>query len=335
MTTPGGPPEPWACFPKPASYRLDAMARAASLALTLALLSAPVFLRPLAVDHPQDGFIQGIFMAVAASCMLASTCIVRLSFNHRLEMGPHALVRHRLFASKPLRYTSISGLTAAHDVRRGSWRIEFLVKDGSEMVAFLDDEHLRDEALVAWLTSIPRHGGDAIVATVDAGGGGIAASAVSGILLAVSALACVFLTLPPASQARRLVEDRPALAQLDLTQGPVTRVDTCHRTGKGGVYLPVVVEADTGPQRIHLRCDLEPALRHGAWPHHVAVYRGTHLFDDAIRQVEIDGAVVQSYTDFDTVERHRAPFILVGETMLVAAAWVLLLGFAVSRLRRR
>jgi hypothetical protein len=67
----------------------------------------------------------------------------------------------------------------------------------------------------------------------------------------------------------------------------------------------------------------------------LAVYRGRHLFDNAMRQIEIDGQVVQSYGDFTSADRHQAPFIFVGETMLVAAAWTLVLGFAVSLRRRR
>ena len=127
----------------------------------------------------------------------------------------------------------------------------------------------------------------------------------------------------------------PPRTQLALTQGAVVRVEPCHTIGKGGIYLPIVVQTGQGEHRMTLRCELEPTLRHGAWPHHLAVYRGRGLFDDAMRQVEIDGHVVQSYDDFTSADRHRAPFTFVGESMLVASAWVLVLGLAVCRRSRR
>lgn len=335
MLTDRGSAAPWTHFPKSASYGFDVMARAASLVLTLALLSAPVFAWPFVDDHRQDGFIQGVFMAATMACFLIAACLVRYAFNYRLEMGPHALFRHRLFASKPLRHAAISALTAAHDRRRASWRVEFQAKDGSDMVVFLDDEHLRDDDLLAWLMSIPRRGGDAIVRPACREGGSIAARVVSGFMLVLLALTCAGFTMLPVAQARHLAEGYPPLTQLDLTEGAVVRVEPCHRAGKGGVYLPIVVRAAAGEHRMTLSCDMEPTLHHGPWPHHLAVYRGRHLFDDAMRQVEIDGQVVQSYGDFTSADRHQAPFTFVGETMLVAAAWTLVLGFAASRRSRR
>ena len=333
MLIPRGNAAPWTRFPKSASYGLDLMARVASVVLALVLLSAPAFGWPFVDDHPEDGFIQGTFAAVMAACVLISACTVRFAFNYRLEMGPHALVRHRLFASRPFAYAAISGLTAAHDIRRTSWRIEFQFEDGTDMVVFLDDVHLRDEDLLAWLASIPRRGGDAIVPVPGRQRSSNAARVTSGIFLALLMLACTAFTLVPVNQARHLAEGYPPLSQLDLTEGAVAQVQPCHRYGKGGVYLPIIVQTEAGKRRIDLRCELEPILRHGTWPHHLSVYRGRRLFDDATRQVQIDGLVVQSYSDFTAVDRHRARWILAGESMLVAATWVLALGFAASRRR--
>ena len=335
MLTGRGNAASWSRFPKSASYGLDTRARTASLALTLALLSVPVFGWPLVDVHPQDGFLQGLFTAVVAACLLIPACLVRLAFNYRVEMGPLALVRHRLFASKPLRYSAISALTAVHDVRRASWRVEFQARDGSDMVVLLDDEHLRDDDLLAWLTSIPRRGGDAIVRPSGRRDGTIAVRVVSGIMLVLSTLTCAAFTMLPVAQARHLAEGYPPLTQLALTQGAVVRVEPCHTIGKGGIYLPIVVQTGQGEHRRTRRCEREPRLGHGAGAHHVAVDRGRGLVDGAMRQVEIDGHVVQSYDDFTSADRHRAPFTFVGESMLVASAWVLVLGLAVCRRSRR
>lgn len=321
---------PWARFPKGSCYRLDVMARAASVAMVFALASAPVFAWPFVDRHPQDGFVTGVYAALVASCIVLAACIVRFAFNFRLEMGALALIRHRLFASRPLPYTDITALTASRDVRHGSWRIELHTRDGSGLGIFVDDRHLRDDDLLAWLAAIPRRGGDAITRSKHRRVSPIVVDVVSGCTLVVLATACTAFSLLPFQLARHVVEGYPPLAQLNRTEGTVVRLEPCHRQRRGGAHLSVVVRDAVGDHPMQLSCDFEPVLRRGAWPHHLVAYREQRLLDDPLRQVDIDGTVVASYADFVAGDRQDAPFNLAAELLLVAAAWALALGFALS-----
>jgi len=154
------------------------------------------------------------------------------------------------------------------------------------------------------------------------------------LLSVVGAAGIFFLASGPIDRARVLVAGYPPLEGLSLAEGTLTHIGRCQPGGRGySAYLPVTLAAASGARYESLDCGLEGALRTPAEAHHLSVWRDRRRFSDGhVREVDMDGQVLQSYVDYIARDRPFAPFVLVGEAMILGTLLVFLYGFfAASR----
>ena len=159
------------------------------------------------------------------------------------------------------------------------------------------------------------------------------ASATMSVVVGLVVLAGVCaLASGPIDAARSIVSGYPPLERLSLAEGTLTRVDYCHPGGKGySAYLPITLATAGGTVHESVGCDLGPALRARDGDHRVSVWRDRRTFADGhVREVDMDGRVLQSYADYIARNRRIAPFSLLAQLMLMSILVLFGLGFILS-----
>jgi len=323
------PAPSWNNFPRTATFAMGAMGRYAAFSLVPLLLAGPVFAWPFVFDGSNGTSGTFIFFVATLACVAAAACAVRYVTHARFVLQPHAITVYLLGDGVSLPLARIEALTATRQFRSRSYTVALHPKAGApSLTIYPEDRHLLDDDLFAWLTAIPRRGGDVFRRPdPDASSSGL--GPVFTVVACALALASVcFLASGPIDTARALLTGYPPLEQLNLVEGSVTRIGRCTRAGRSATYLPVTLLTDAGPQDESLDCSLATALRAGPRPHHLAVWRDTRRFADGrVREVVMDGQVLQSYADYIARSRRVSPSFLLGQLMLLST--ILLFGYAI------
>ena len=323
------PPEPqdanpavaadWHSFPKTATYAPSTAARRMRFGIVPVLLACPAFIWPLVLDGTSLGVGGLLFLALTLLLLVLGACMIRYTVNARFMLDPHSIAIRGLGKGVVLPLSRIASLTATRQRNSGPYLVVLHATDGaSSPKVFLEDHHLRDDDLLAWLAAVPRRGGVPVVR-------GKPQAKTSRVLIALAALALLpavwVLVRDPIDTARALVFGYPPLERLSLVEGSVTHVGRCHPGGRGhSAYLPVTILTTAGPAAESLDCDVEAALRAPPGPHHVAVWRDKRDFSDGrVRQIEIDDRAMRDYELYIARNRHAAPYFLLGQLMLMAS----------------
>jgi len=319
----------WAVFPRTATYAMGTMGRFAGFALVPLVMFGPVFALPFVFDGTTGGGAAFVLFIATLACLAAAACAVRYVTNARFELQPHAITAYRLGGGVSLPLARIEALTATRQPRSTFYRIELHAKGGGPSLKIYPEyQHLRDADLLAWLASIPRRGG-APISVPESSGASATMSVVVGLVVLAGVCA---LASGPIDAARSIVSGYPPLERLSLAAGTLTRVDYCHPGGKGySAYLPITLATAGGTVHESVGCDLGPALRARDGDHRVSVWRDRRTFADGhVREVDMDGRVLQSYADYIARSRRIAPFNLLAQLMLMSVLVLFGLGFILS-----
>jgi hypothetical protein len=319
-------------FPKTAVYEPSPAITRLRLAIAPLLLILPAVLWPLVFDGTPLGVGGCIFLLLAAASVLAVACIVRYARNARFVIGPHGVTIHGLGKAVVLPSSHIEAITPTRVKNGHGYQVKLHAKGRSSPAkVHLDDCDLQDDALLAWLASIPLRGGDPLVRRRPVAGAGQTRR----ILVTMAALALLpfawIIVKGPIGEAHDLIVGYPSLQQLSLVEGTLVHVGSCHPGGRGySAYLPVTIEAASGPSAFPLSCDLQAVLQ-APGRHHVAVWRDARLFSDGrVREVDVDGRVVQSYEAYVARSRQMVPYLLFASSMVVVSLGLVLSGLLAS-----
>ena len=327
-----GPAAAWITFPGTATYSPGTMACYVGSALAPLLLAGPVLAWPFVFDGSRGGLGALILLVATLACLATAACAIRYVTHSRFELTPRAITAYRLGAGVSLPLARVEALTATRQPRSMSYTVVLHAKDGARSLKiYPEDRHLRDDDLFAWLTSIPQRGGDAIrrKAVVDSSTG----SRAMPILMGGFTLVLVgFLASAPIAAARNLASGDAPLDRLSLVDGTLTSLGRCHPGGRRySASLPITLVAGGVTVNESVGCDLASALRAPDGDHHVSVWRDKRPFADGqVREVDMDGRVLQSYASYIARDRRFAPFILLGELMMLSTIVLVGLGFVVS-----
>ena len=309
----------WSSFPKTATYAPSAAARRVRFGIVPLLLVGPAFLWPFVLDGTPLGVGGLVFLLVTLVLLVLAACMIRYALNARFMLDPHRIAIRGLGKGVTFPLSRIESLTAKRQRSTGPYVVAMHATGvASSPKVLLEDHHLRDDDLLAWLAAVPRRGGVPVVR-------GKPQAKTSRVLIALAALALLpavwVLVRDPIDTARALVFGYPPLERLSLVEGSVTHVGRCHPGGRGhSAYLPVTILTTAGPAAESLDCDVEAALRAPPGPHHVAVWRDKRDFSDGrVRQIEIDGRAMRDYELYIARNRHAAPYFLLGQLMLMAS----------------
>ena len=322
----------WTTFPKTATYAMGQMGRHAGFAFVPLLLVGPVFACPFVFDGSSTG--SGIFMLLVATlaCLAAAASMVRYVTHARFELQPSAITAYKLGDGVSLPLARIEALTATRQPRSTSYTVVLHATGGAPSLKIHPEErHLRDDDLFAWLTSIPRRGGRSI-GRKDVDDSSIGSLGMRIVVGVITLAGLGLLAIGPIDAARSIVEGYPPLARLSLTEGTLTGMDGCRAGGRGHANdLPITLAGDGGTVYESVDCKLAPALRARDGDHHVSIWRDKRRFaDGTVREVDLDGRVLQSYAEFVARNRRFAPFNLLGQLMLLSTFVLLGVGFVVS-----
>lgn len=323
------PPASWATYPGTTTFAMGTLGRYAAFSLVPLLLAGPVFAWPFVFDGSKSGSGGFILFIATLACLAAAACMLRYVTHMRFVMQPHAITAYMLGDGVSLPLARIEALTATRQPKSTSYTVVLHAKGGAPPLKIYPDyRNLLDDDLFAWLTAIPRRGGD-VIRQPDPD------TPASGVGRTFSVLVCVFalavaclLASGPIDIARDLLTGYPPLAQLSVVEGNVTQVGRCTRTGRSATAISVYLLTDAGPRREWLACSLAAPLRAGPGPHRLTLWRDNRRFaDGGVREVDVDGQVLQSYAEYTARSRRFAPFSLVGQLLLLAT--IVLFGFAV------
>lgn len=324
------PERPWLSFPTTTTYRLGPMGRCAAIALTLLIMGCPVLAWPFVSEEPTRTSSLLLFFLGTALCLGLAACVTILGRNTRFELRAHAIAKYGLSGVTILPYAQITGLTATRNGKSASYAITLQTPPGTpSMTINPEDAHLRDPDLATWLTSIPLVAGDPIRFPDDAAAEPSGAVRVlSWFANAILALSLLLFLRIPMDTARAVFSGYPPLEQLSVTEGSLTRVVSCYRPRRGTSYILVDVRTDTGTQRERLGCILDSSVFTSPGPHHITIWRDTrHFSENAARQVELDGRMLQDYARFIARSRRFDPAFLVWQLMMTAMLGFLAYGF--------
>jgi hypothetical protein len=327
------PVRQWLSFPTPTSYALGPMGKCATIALGLLLSSCPVLAWPFVFEDGTRTSTYFIFFLLAAACVGLATAGILYARRARFEMRPHAIAKYGLSAATILPYSQIVGLTTTRNGKSASYAIVLQTSPGTPaMTINPEDAHLRDRNLSTWLNSIPLQSGDPIRRRDDDTGSSGASRVLSWLVnvLMVSML-LLFIRMPIAT-ARAVLAGYPPLQQLSMTEGTLTRVDNCYRPRRGSSYVVVGIRTSAGERSQSLDCSIDSRVLARPGPHHIVIYRDErHFSDSAVRQVELDGQVLQDYAAFLARSRHFDPAMLTWQLMMLGMLGLLGYGFFESR----
>ena len=223
---------PWSSFPKTATYLPSAAAVRLRLAILPLLLAGPAFFWPIAFDGTPLGIGDLAFLLATLALLALGAGMVRFALNARFAFDPHAISIRGLGKDVVLPLAQIASLTAR---RRGRSTGPTLVRlhstNGTTSATItVEEPHLRDDDLLAWLASVPRRGGDPVVRVKPEP----PMSRVLIVLLALMLLPAVWVLVGPVvDTARALLVGYPPLEQLSLVEGSVTHVGRCLPGGRG------------------------------------------------------------------------------------------------------
>jgi hypothetical protein len=308
--------KPWARFPKTASYRMDLMGRSASVALAAVLSSIPLFAWPFLVGSP-DQAEWGAMLVTTVACLACAALALRWAANARFEMGPQAMTVYGLGGGRTVQYAAITGLTASRQTKSVCYSVWLETSGDGSLRLYPDDHHLRDDDLLAWLSSIPRQGGVEIQRPRDTGTTWVERGVIA-LLILTAGFMLASVVREPIDLARAVIRGYPPLSTLSRREGTAVMIGTCQRPRRGPNYLPVTLRTDIGDVNESVGCNAASALHEGSSPHDLVVYRDRRRFaDGGRRQVEVDGRIVEGYADYIARGTRFDRFALAGQLMLM------------------
>ncbi len=319
--------EPWRTFPRRSTYRLGAMGRFASMGGAALLLAISAFLAPLAFGVPPELSVSAIawFVVILVAFGGATAALLTYGLNKRFVLTPDSVTAHGLGAAVTLPLARLAAATIKRERGRNQgptgWYTVRLHAEGGARGPTLSVEefHLRDDALFAWLSAIPQRGGDDLSRPLPRHTSIFEGAAL--LVMGVPFLAALAVVAPLAiATGRDLLLGYPPLASLSVVQGAVVQVSDCLALGHGRSQITAIVRDGSGDRAEALDCDFGPPLRDLAGPHRLAVWRDRRVFADGdARQVEVDGQVLRSYAHVIIMRRTDDPAVFVGQVLLLAA----------------
>ena len=339
MTDAHGPAEParlGLSFPKTATYALGPTGKYVMLGLAPFLAGCPLLAWILASVNGTGTSTFAFCAVLAVPCLALAVCAIRFAIQSRFEMRPHSIARVFMSEPKVLAYSDITGLTATRQSRSASYQVVLHARAGmSSLTINPEDAHLRDPDLLAWLNAIPRQGGIPIRRKDDdEAKTGFLAGLGSALMWLVGGLAALMLLMMlrmPIATARAVFFGYPSLQELSVTEGTLTGVTNCIHS-RGGNYVVATVQTAAGEKQERLGCIIGKSALAGHDPHHVAIYRDQrHFADGAVRQVELDGQVLQDYAAYVVRSRRTNPAMLVWQLLMAAMLALMFYGLWQSR----
>jgi hypothetical protein len=333
------PPEvvrPWLSFPTTTTYALGPTGKYVLLGMAPFLAGCPLLAWILASVNGTGTSTFAFCAVLAVPCLALAVCAIRVGNQSRFEMRPHSIARFLMSEPKVLAYSDIIGLTATRQSRSASYQVVLHARAGTPSLTINpEDAHLRDPDLLAWLNAIPQQGGVPIRRKDDdeaetgflAGVGSVLMWLVGGL----AALMLLMMLRMPIATARSVFFGYPSLQQLSLTEGTLTGVTSCTYS-RGGSYVVATVQTATGEKQERLDCIIGRSALAGHGPHHAAIYRDQrHFADGAVRQVELDGQVLQDYAASVVRSRRTDPAMLVWQLLMAAMLALMFYGLWQSR----
>lgn len=324
----------WRTFPRTATYRMGAQGRCAGLGGAAFLLAVAAFVSPFAFEAPprlSAGEI-GRFVLIVVVFGAAASALAAYALNKRFVLRPDSVASHGLGAPVTLPFSRLEAATIRRARRGGTWyTVTLHATHGSAGPTLSVEEfHLRDDALFAWLRALPKRGGDVLDAPAPART--TAFQAATYVVMFIPALAgLAFLASQDIGTARDMVQGYPPLASLSVVRGAVVQAGPCARVGRNHWQVDVVVDDGVAARQEALDCRFEEPLRALPGPHTLAIWRDRRPFSDGgIRQVEIDGRVLESYEAELFSRRLFDPARLAGMTLLLVALVLVFGGFVAS-----
>lgn len=319
--------EPWRTFPRRSTYRLGGMGRFASMGGAALLLAISAFLAPLAFGVPPELSVSAIawFVVILVAFGGATAALLTYGLNKRFVLTPDSVTAHGLGAAVALPLARLEAATIKRERGRNQgptgWYTVRLHAEGGARGPTLSVEefHLRDDALFAWLSAIPRRGGDDLSWPLPRHTSIFEGIALVGMGMPFLA-AFAFVASLTFATGRDLLLGYPPLANLSVVQGPLVQVSDCLPLGHGRSQITAIVRDISGDRAEALDCDFGPPLRDLPGPHRLAVWRDRRVFSDGdARQVEVDGQVLRSYARGIFLRSTYDPAKFAGQVLLLAA----------------
>jgi len=104
------------------------------------------------------------------------------------------------------------------------------------------------------------------------------------------------------------------------------------RQARSGSYVSVTMQTSTGEQQRSLGCIIGRSQLAGHGPHPLAIHRDQRPFaGGTVRQVELDGQVLQDCAAYVTRSRRTGPAMLLWQLLMIATMTSLVYGIYQSR----